>query len=93
MEVDGLDGEEIEEDELHAPTPMKTSAVRKSVTRSSKKSFATTEPGSTWIPSWSRRRCRKSLSSRDDREAADQHPMGGCEQRVNGVAICPMAGS
>ena len=36
MEVDGLDGEEIEEDELHIAsleaTPMKTSAVRKSVT-------------------------------------------------------------
>ena len=40
-------------------TPMKTSAVRKSVTRSSKKSFTT----STWIPSWSRRRGRKRSSS------------------------------
>ena len=27
--------------------------------------------------------------SRDDREAADQHPICGCEQRVNGVAGCP----
>ena len=27
---------------------------------------------------------------RDDREATDQHPTGGCEQGVNGVGGCPM---
>ena len=27
---------------------------------------------------------------RGDGEATDQHPMGGCEQRVDGVAGCPM---
>ena len=45
MEVNGLDGEEIEEVELHIASLMETSAVRTAVTGSSKKSFTTTEPG------------------------------------------------
>ena len=49
MEVNGLDGEEIEEDELHIVSLMEKSAVRTAVTGSSKKSFTTTEPESTWI--------------------------------------------
>ena len=49
MELNCLDGEEIEEDELHIASLMETSVVRTAATGSSKKSFTTTEPVSTWI--------------------------------------------
>ena len=97
MEVNGLDGEEIEEDELHIASLTETSVVRTAVTGSSKKNFTTTEPGSTWFRAGREGEVGRGRVHGEDRDiteclemATDQHQMGGCEQGVNGVAGCPM---
>ena len=48
---------------------------------------------SSWRRSGSRMRWRSRSAARrpgGHREATDQHPMGGCEERVNGESGCPM---
>ena len=61
MKVDGLDGEEIEEDELHIVSL--EADADEDFGGEEVGDLATTEPESSWIPSWSRLRGRKRSSS------------------------------
>ena len=105
MDVDGLDGGEIEEDALHIDADGELSSEDVSDAEF-EEGFHDDRTGEHLISragyegEVGRGRVHGEDRApqggghrgvpRDDWEAIDQHPMGGCEQGVNGVAGCPM---